>query len=68
MRQAKTLEIFSGVQDVKFINLRVALHVAIIKLDVDKVNLKMKLLYYIMQMNIIRRCSFVYDLYCDALL
>ena len=30
----------------------------------------MKLLYYIMQMNIciIRRCSFVYDLYCDALL
>ena len=41
MRQAKTLEIFSGVQDVKFINLRLALHMAIIKLDVDKVNLKM---------------------------
>jgi hypothetical protein len=32
MSQAKTLEIFSGVQDVKFINLRVALHMAIIKL------------------------------------
>ena len=58
MRQAKTLEIFSGVQDVKFINLRLALHMAIIKLDVDKVNLKME---SITQMNIctIRRCSFV---------
>ena len=58
MRQAKTLEIFSGVQDVKFINLRLALHMAIIKLDVDKVNLKME---SITQMNTctIRRCSFV---------